>query len=128
MAYELTPRLFRLNFEDGELAGLTIMVRQASFDGLEAVESYKWTGKYASMRPLIEAFAAGLVEWNLTADGAAVPCSRDEFMRQNFTFISAVVFAWAVEVQKSMHGDSATAKPAFDESTLPMEEIEEVAS
>src|SRR6266508_6176808 len=100
--YVRQRKVYRLRFEDEDMAGLVVQARSAplgQFLGLTKLAELE-RGK---VRPedmekvdgLFRGFAACLVDWNLESeDGTPVPATLEGLYTQDIDFILQIIFAW----------------------------------
>ncbi|MGW6502974.1 hypothetical protein [Nonomuraea angiospora] len=130
------PRTLLLRWADGEFAGLEIRARRVSvetfFDLVPLID-----GKYdvldpddrVQLREMFAKFGELLVSWNVEdedEDGrrTPVPCTVDEFMRQDPRFVREVLDQWAeaiAGVSAPLDQPSPAGEPSPEELSLPME-------
>ena len=123
-------RTYRLRFED-DLDGLVVRMRGLSVDGLleltELANQAGPDGKGLDMSKvgrLFDAFADGLVEWNLEEeDGTAVPATREGVGQQEFGLVFKLVTEWmtAAAGVSAPLDTSSTSGASSVEASLPME-------
>lgn len=129
MGFIKEKRIFKLTFEDPELAGLEVRVRSVSmlrFFELKRLASTNSPG-------VIEGFVENVIDWNLeekTKDGTApVPVTVDDLMRtQEEHFVAAMVLAWfggIAGVPAPLDHGSSDGEPSPELSTLSMETLSE---
>ncbi|MGP3917689.1 hypothetical protein [Nonomuraea sp. 10N515B] len=131
----MRARTVKLTWADGELQGLEIRARRVSieqfFDLAPLID-----GKFdvfdpqdrEALRDLFMQFGKVLVSWNLEdedEDGTStpIPCTAEEFMRQDPAFVREVLNAWAEAVSgvsAPLEQPSPGGEP-FPEGSLPME-------
>jgi len=127
MGFEAPETLFRLKFEDPDMAGLEVMVREPSIDdlltmtGIEAPDAK--TMDPAKIRAMFSAFADLLDSWNLTRKGEPVPATYEGVISQSPGFIMKIISA----LDKTIARPDPTSSPASSagetsglESSIPM--------
>ncbi len=131
MGFVRTRRVYRLAFEDEELAGLVVKVRSTSIGSLFDVlglltaddVSAENLGQYEK---LISGFAEALVEWNVEDEGGApVPATYEGVRGQDADFILDIVHVWVqalMGVPGPLGQPLANGKPSVEQS-LPMEAL-----
>lgn len=114
--YVRQRKVYRLRFEDEDMAGLVVQARSApvgQFLGLTKLAELE-RGK---VRPedmekvdgLFRGFAACLVDWNLESeDGTPVPATLEGLYTQDIDFILQIIFAW-IEAIAGVSGPLAAA-------------------
>lgn len=136
--YRRKAKVYKLNFSDPEMDGLTVMAksvttgrlmklmrlavrfseerggvkREFTEDDLEAIEG------------LLTGFAKALVEWNLLDDDdQPVPATLEGLQDQEFDFALTIVMAWlnAVGGVSKDLGKDSTSGRSFPEVSIPME-------
>ena len=97
MGFEAPETLFKLIFEDPDMAGLVVMVREPSIDdlltmsGMDADEAKNMDT--AKVRAIFKAFADLLDSWNLTRKGKPVPATFEGVISQSPAFIGKIIAA-----------------------------------
>ena len=137
--WEYKPKLYRLRFEDEDLAGLVVMAKSPSIGSLASVlelvaqvEDLMAAGEpdmravVLATRDLVAAFAGFLVEWNLTEGGEPVVPSKDALTSRDLDFGMAVVKGWIEAVSSAPpplpQGSSATPQSGLEHG-IPMEPL-----
>lgn len=128
------PRTLKLTWaDDTEFAGLEIRARRASLETFfelaplidGGIDTSTPEGRQEFLGLFLE-FGKYLVAWNLQdEDGAEVPCTPEEFMRQDPRFVREVLDQWAeaiAGVAAPLEQPSADGEP-FPEASLPMEAL-----
>lgn len=138
MGYKRT-RTIKLTWADGEFEGLEIRARRVSIEqflDLAPLIDSKYDmfdpQDREQLRELLTTFGEILVSWNLedeAEDGTStpIPCTAEEFMRQDPAFVREVLDQWT-EAVSSVSGVSAPleqpspdGEPFPEELSLPME-------
>lgn len=129
MGYTPNRRLYRLKFEDDELAGLEVTARAgsvATYRRIAALANKPYSSPPSDedlerIADLYAAFAGVLVGWNLEEPvGVPVPTTLHGIESQEPWLVNSVVTAWLEAVQEAlMSEDTAEAV----EATLPMEPL-----
>lgn len=101
MGYQPPRKTYRLVFDEGEYAGLSVRVRSVplgQFMALTRLAETAGDGKeqeaFAGMGELFEGFADALVDWNVEDDGAPVPADLSGVYAQDFDFVMFLVGEW----------------------------------
>lgn len=131
MAGYTRPRTLKLTWADGEFEGLEIRAKRV---GLETFLDLAplIDGKYdvfdpdsrTELREMFTQFSTVLLSWNLEdEDGVPVPCTTDEYMRQDPMFVREVLDQWAQAISgvAAPLDQPSPAGGPFPEASLPME-------
>jgi hypothetical protein len=102
MGYNPKRKIYKLVFEDEEMAGLEVRVRSFSIGTmLEVGELSDLMGRKITpedmprVQKLFSVLAQALVSWNVEDDdGAPVPATLEGLTAQEDTFVFAVLSAW----------------------------------
>lgn len=100
--YRPRRKVYKLRFEDDDLAGLVVRVRSVSIGSLLGLTDLAGidTGDpgpedLAKLRELFEVFAGALVEWNVEDDqGQPVPATLAGVTAQDLDFVMGVIRTW----------------------------------
>lgn len=128
-------RVFVLNFEDDDYAGLVVRARSVKLGSFLEVASLAQINP-STVKPedvqkftaLFREFAKALVEWNLTEeDGTAVPATFEGVTSLDVDFVMPIIQAWMAGIagvssplgQPSSNGEQSEAPP------LPMAALSE---
>lgn len=114
MGYRRSLDVHEMVFEAGDLAGLTISVRELSAGETLALAAFDVTDP----RPAIKLFVSKVAGWNLEDDdGRRVRITRKGFMGCDLDFVESVLQAWRTHVIPLPHGQN---KPSqYTEPALP---------
>lgn len=127
------PRTLKLTWADGEFAGLEIRARRASLETFfelapiidGGIDTSTPEGRQEFLGLFLE-FGKYLVSWNLEDEnGTPVPCTAEEFMRQDPALVREVLDQWAAAiagVAAPLDETSPGGEP-FPEASLPMETL-----
>lgn len=126
-------RTIRLTWADGEFAGLEIRARRVSietfFDLAPLIDGQLNVSDpqgREELRALFAQFGEVLVSWNVEdEDGTPIPCTAEEFVRQDPAFVREVLDEWAAAisgVSAPLEQPSPAGEP-FPEESLPMETL-----
>jgi hypothetical protein len=130
MGFVKIKRVFRLTFEDPDLAGLEVRVRSVSMARFLELKQLAATNSPG----VIEGFVENVIDWNLeeeTEEGAVpVPVTVDDLMRtQEEHFVAAMVLAWfggIAGVPAPLDRESSDGEQFPELSTLKMETLSEL--
>lgn len=121
----------KLTWADGEMAGFEVRIKRVSIERflelgplLDSIDADGMDG-LQGVRDLVLEFGTILASWNLEDEdtGEPVPCTSEEFLRQDLGLVKAVVDAWAQSiagVAAPLDGRSPSGGQSLEES-LPME-------
>jgi hypothetical protein len=130
MGYQRKRKLFKLTFEDPEMAGLEVYAHSTSLENiLGLIDLAKVGDKFdvkdlSKLDELFEVFIGALKEWNLEdEEGVPVPPTLAGLKGQDMDFILEMVMAWMEAVvsvsrplkRKSSSGDQSP------EASIPMD-------
>jgi hypothetical protein len=127
MGFEAPETLFKLIFEDPDMAGLEVTVHEPTIDDLLAISGMDAAGAKtmdpAKVRGMFSAFAGLLDSWNLTRKGEPVPATLEGVLSQSPGFIMKIVAA----LDKTIARPDPTSQPASStgetsglENSIPM--------
>lgn len=134
MGHALKRTIYRLTFEDPELADLSVRVRSLNVGQmLEATELSRLDDdklpvqeKLAAMGELFDVFASALVDWNLEEeDGTAIPATLAGIKTLESAFLMDVIRTWITAtagVAAPLAQPSAGGSPSLVAS-MPMETL-----
>jgi hypothetical protein len=100
MGYKRPQTVYRLKFEEHEglevrAVGVPLGQMLDIAEQADAVKAGTVTD-FGQVRELLDLFAKSLRSWNLEEeDGAAVPCTRDALLEQEFPFVLDILGAWS---------------------------------
>lgn len=117
MGYVRKARIYRLVFDEGDMAGFECRLRSTSFESIISSTGIQYD---------VEVLAEALVDWNLErADGTPVPVSLDSVRAQDPGFINAVMKAYsdAIFGVPGPLGESSSSGQPSPEASLPMEPL-----
>jgi hypothetical protein len=131
--YRRQPKVYVLQFEDEELAGLEVKAKGASTGQLMHLMNLSALGtrgfKVEDVKEvdgLFELFASKVTEWNLEdEDGIPVPTTVEGLKGQDLDFVLDLVFAWldAVIGVPAPLGQSSGDGQQSPEESIPMETL-----
>lgn len=130
MGFTPKPKLYRLTFEDPDLAGLSITARSVStgtyleLTSMAAIATDDAAAMSKSTHDLFAAFADAVTEWNLDReDGTPWPIGLDALLAQDFPFVMSIIQAWmaAIGGVPAPLEQGSTDGVSFLEASLPME-------
>ena len=126
MGFEAPETLFKLIFEDPDMAGLEVTVREPSIDDLLSISGMDGDAKKMTpeqLRGMFKAFADLLDSWNLERKGVPVPATYEGVVAQSPAFIMKIIAALDQTVARA----DPTSRPASPtggtsslESSIPM--------
>lgn len=140
MGYVRKRKLYRLVFDDEELAGLEVVTKASS------VDAYEQISLLANRKPghlteddldktghLYREFAKVLVSWNLeehedpfdeSSPLVPVPATVGGLMAQDLPFVLTIILAWMDAVASALAGSAPTQEDLAElEAGLPMEPL-----
>ena len=123
MGFKRGPKIFRLEFEDPDLNGLTVRARSlplGEFIDLANID----TVTAAQTDRVIRLFASCLVEWNLENEfGDPVPATYEGILAQELDFMIQIISAWmeAIGSVAPPLPDGSNAGATSRVQSLPME-------
>jgi hypothetical protein len=103
MGYVRQRKLYKLLFEDPDLAGLEVTTRSSSVDAYQRIaqlSNRRVTNRpsaedLAEIEHLFEAFTAVLEGWNLEEPaGVPVPATLEGLKSQELPFVMMIILAW----------------------------------
>lgn len=118
MGYVRKQKIYRLVFENGDLAGFVARVKSCSFGAIIDAGT--------DLEANTALLADCLVDWNLErADGSPVPCDLENLRAQDPPLINALIkaFSDAVFSVNDPLAQSSPAGPPSVEASLPMEPL-----
>lgn len=112
MGFRPRPKVYRLTFEDPELAGLVVRATSVPIGaflhlqtlieisgGKDDVADPGVSGGLAAMGELAGEFVEALIEWNMEDDeGNPVPCTRDGVLSIDLDLFLEIVMQWMTAV------------------------------
>jgi len=133
--YKRERKVYRLTFEDPDLAGFEITVRglssagflrltkaAAAAQGIDPANMKDVAGAVVPVGDMFTMLAENTLEWNLEDDDGPVPVTVAAVLDQDFEFVMRIVDAWMTAV-----GGVAPPLPAssngggrFPEASIPM--------
>jgi hypothetical protein len=140
MGHRRRSTIYKLTFDDThgeELAGLEIRCRGASHDQLFDIallggvdfHNLMETG-IDSLRRISASFPERMLDWNHEdEDGRPIPCTKEAFLDEDYTFTVPIVQAWVNTIRADpktgatialRHEPEPATIPADDLSDLPM--------
>jgi hypothetical protein len=116
VGFKRQPKVYRLVFDQPDLAGLVVKARSLSIGEIEDDDA-----------KVYEQFAAALVEWNLEGeDGQVQPLTLESVMGYpDYELISLMATTWleaVTGVKEELGKDSSSGQP-FPEGSIPMETL-----
>lgn len=128
MGFEPQETLYKLTFEDPDMAGLEVTIREPSIDGLLSLGAIAGldtkTVDAAKIRPVFEAFASLLESWNVERKGKPVPATYEGIVSQTPGFIFKIIAATDKAVAgvdpTSLPGSGGGGTPDPVEASIPM--------
>ncbi|MCF3101420.1 hypothetical protein IPZ58_07480 [Streptomyces roseoverticillatus] len=125
MGYKRNPKVYKLRFQDGDMAGLEVTLRSVSvgqvieLGGLGAD-----TSNGETVEQMVELLAERIVEWNLEDEnGAPVPPTLEALKNEDLDFVLAIINEWtsaAAGVSAPLETPSPSGETSL-EASLPME-------
>lgn len=126
-------RTVKLTWADGEFAGLEIRAKRVSletfFDLAPLIDGHLDVfnpDDRVKLRGLFREFGKVLISWNFEdEDGKPIPCTADEFVRQDPAMVREVLEQWAAAISgvaAPLDSRSPGGEP-FPEESLPMETL-----
>lgn len=142
MGFVRERKVFKLVFDDPDMAGLEVRARSLPLDGLmEIAKMADLAGVEIKTVPtaeqmgildgLFQRFASVLIDWNLEEDPGdggppvPVPATLEGLHSQDMDFVLTVVMAWieAVAGVAAPKGPRSPSGVTFPEGSLPMEAL-----
>jgi hypothetical protein len=127
MGFEAPETLFRLIFEDPDMAGLEVMVHEPTIDDMLTLGGIDAAGAKsmdpAAVRAMFKAFAGLLDSWNLTRKGVPVPATLEGVLSQSPGFITKIMAALDKTIARpdpTSPAGSSTGETSGLESSIPM--------
>ena len=116
MGFKHQPKVFKLTFDDPDLAGLEVKVRSLSIAEVEDED-----------RKVFEQFADALISWNLEDEnGAILPPTLESVQNYpDYEFMSLLATTWvsAVTGVKEELGKDSDSGQQVPEGSIPMETL-----
>jgi len=128
MGFRRERKIYKLKFEDPDLAGLEVLARSLPLGEFFKMSSLtegaeNMAGVAAQAEQLFREFAKSLVSWNLEDEkGRPVPADYDGIQGQEFDFVLAIITAW-MEAMASVRPPlpmPSSNGATFPEASLPM--------
>ncbi|WP_367138843.1 MULTISPECIES: hypothetical protein [Streptomyces] len=127
MGYKRNPKVYRLKFQDGDMAGLEVTLRSVSVGqsiALGALGSDTSNGD--TMERMVQLLAERIVEWNLEDEnGVPVPPTLEALKNEDMDFILAIINEWtsAAAGVPAPLGSPSPSGETSPEASLPMEPL-----
>lgn len=133
MGYKRQAKVFKLKFEDPEMAGLVVRVRSVKLGKLMKLvramdlDTEKMTVEDLDLiDDVFRTFASALVDWNLEDEkNQPVPITLEGIYEQELDFVMEIVAAWvdALTGVSAPLAKRSTGGEGFREESLPMEAL-----
>lgn len=131
MGYKVKRKVFVLQFEDPDFAGLEVRANSTStgkildlIDQAEAMRKGAASTGLEKVTDLIDEFAKALLSWNLEDENdVPAPATREGLLSQDMDWLFTVILAWVdamVSISPSL-GKGSTSGTPFPEVSIPME-------
>jgi hypothetical protein len=127
MGFEAPETLFRLKFEDPDMAGLEVTVHEPTIDDLMAMSGIDAAGAKkmdpAAVKTMFKAFADLLDSWNLTRKGVPVPATLEGVTSQSPGFMMKVIAAMdktIIQPDPTSSSGSSAGETSGLENSIPM--------
>ncbi len=129
--YVREPKVYRLRFEDEEMAGLIVRARSTTLGafldvaGLVGMDVTRATQEdLRKLTDLFATFEGALIDWNLEEpEGVPVPTTQEGIQSQPVDFIMRIIAAWIEaisDVPGPLEAGSSAGRPSVPPS-IPME-------
>jgi hypothetical protein len=131
MGFTVKRKIYKLIFEDDDLAGLEILARSVSLGQMLAISGEGRVGKVDTedaeqTQGMFEMFAGALVQWNLEEeDGTPIPVTMEGLQGLDTEFVTAIIEAWtsAIAGVTAPLAKQSTSGGTSQEASIPMETL-----
>lgn len=134
MGFKRPAKVYKLLFEDDDMAGLEVKARSMSTGDLldmaplldMKMSNAPTADELEQVRDLLERFAEVLISWNLEdEDDEPIPATLEGLLSQDIAFVMDIVQAWADAVSgvpAPLDGRSPSGDPSLAAS-IPMDAL-----
>lgn len=128
--YKAKKKLFKLIFEDPDMAGLEVTVTSVSMDKLlriqELNEDKEARRSSEAFRELVDILAGAMLSWNMDDDfDEPVPVTAEGILTQDPAFVRQIISSWtdAISGVSAPLDDGSTSGDALLEASIPMDAL-----